>query len=446
MGQVYVWYLGKLDDYNAVADSMLELDSQRLNERVSISSASVTAGNALSITVANNGGAATHIVSLWVNHTQTSVDLYVTRGGTGTVNGASLCESMDCYGKVLNLKVVTELGNTATFSIAPASSVPNLRVTLTANPPTVVGKHDVGLTLLIFNNNTSYDGLYNLQIDSTIVNNISTDDIKVTYDGAGPINATLSLQNVASIPTLRSRETALFNWKYTINDAQPGSIFTFSGRYTSASPFVSSLVQVVTPFGRTQNDNVNNIINVLYYNASSTIINIVTSPNGTLVSSQGSLRMNYSSLQWVRRVPDTQTSNFAGWSYSQSVDKDWYLVFRVDVTNDGSENITLTKNTAIYMQELNGEDIRPFFIVSYNNATDTISTYADDSITLLAGHQNTVTLYFAVDNAGANPASSGSRQKMDHVGTFSAMLGLFGTKGGNQYAQIIPFQAFTAIN
>jgi len=317
-------------------------------------------------------------------------------------------------------------------------------MTLTANPPTVVGKHDVGLTLLIFNNSTSYDGLYNLQIDSTIMNNISTDDIKVTYDGAGPINATLSLQNVASIPTLRARETALFNWKYTINDAQPASNFTFSGRYTSDSPFVSSLVQVVTPFGRTQNDTINNIVNVLYYNASSTIINIVTSPNGTLVSSQGSLRMNYSSLQWVRRVPDTQTSNFVGWSYSRSVDEDWYLVFRVDITNDGSEDITLNRNTAIYMQELTGEHTQPFFIVGYNNVTGAISTYVDGSITLLAGHQNTVTLYFAVDNAGSNPANNNNKQRMDQDCTYTAMLGLFGTRGGNQYAQLIPFQAFTA--
>ncbi len=414
MGQLYVWYLNQLDDYNSMIDKMRELDSRRSDEGISISGVSVSIANVLTITVTNSGGVTSRIVSLWVidesvtpnTHTRSSVDVYVSTGGTGTVTGTAT------YGNRLTLRLVTELGSIVSQRIAPASTVTNLRMTLVASPPTVLGKHDVGVTLYVFNNNTSYDSLYNLQIDPSTANTSST-DISNTYTGTGG-SIILTPPTTTTISSLRSGETAVFTWTYQINLATPDQTFTFKGRYTGASAHATSTAQVVTPFG--------------------------TTTDTDLASVFGSVRMVYGSMQWAIRSPISQTSGFT-WNSNWQVDKDDYLVIRISITNDGTQSITLAQDTAIYIQRLETSGFAPFYIVKESGGT--ISTY-DGSVVLQANSANTVTVYFAVDKAGDNPTSGGNSQRLGNAGTYIAFLGTFGTRGATPYAQTIPFQAFTA--
>lgn len=413
MGQLYVWYLNQLDDYNATADRMLEQDTQRLNERVSISGASITTGNVLSITVVNDGGNTAHIISLWVidetanpdTHTQSSVDVYVPRGGSGTVAGTAT------YGDVVKLRLVTEAGNTVEYRIAPASSVTNLRMTLDASPPTVIGEHDVGITLFVFNNNTVYNALYNLQINPT-----PPTDITYTYDGSGE-SVTLIPPSTTTISSLRSGETASFTWTYVISLSTPGKTFTFKGRYTGASTFVSDTAKVVTPFGVGQESALHNVL--------------------------GGVQSVFESIQWITRSPSTQTSGFGTWSSSWQVNRNNYLVLRVNLTNSGTTDITLSSSTALYMQRLDTSGFVPFYIVKESGGT--ISTY-DGSVVLQANNANTVRVHFAVSAVGGNPAqTSGGRQQFSSAGTYIAFVGLFGSKGSTPYAQIIPFQGILVV-
>ncbi|MBI2184360.1 MAG: hypothetical protein HYU39_05310 [Thaumarchaeota archaeon] len=402
--------MNQLDDYNALADQMLTLDQKKVTERVRITGVSISTGNVLNITVLNDGGNIAHLVSLWVidetpnpdTHTRYTVDKYVSMGGTTFVTGTAT------FGNIINLRLITELGNSISHRIAPASSANNLRMTLVADPPTVIGKHSVGISLTITNNNTSYDSLYNLKITPA-------SDIAYTYSGTGE---TINLESptVTSISSIRTGESALFHWEYEIALATPSQNFTFKGRYTGASTFATDVAQVVTPFG--------------------------TGQESSLASVTGNIRIIFTSIQWHKRTPDTQTSGFSSWNSNWQVDKDDYLVIRVNMTNDATQNITLAEDTAIYTQRLDTGNYIPFYIVSYNSGTNTISTY--NNVTLQANGANIVTVYFAVDNAGGNPNSK--KQKFGNTGTYAGTIGIFGTAGTTPYGQSIPFQAFIATN
>jgi hypothetical protein len=410
MGQLYVWYLNQLDDYNAVADRMRDLDSQRLTEAISITSVSITTGNALSVSLVNKGGVSAHIVSLWVidetanpdTHTRSAVDVYVNAGGINTVSGTAT------YGDVLTVKIITELGNIVSHRIAPASGIANLRTLLDADPPTVIGRHDVGLSLYVTNNNTSYDSLYDLKITPA-------SDITYTYSSTGE-TVNLTPPTVTTISSILKGETVVFNWSYSVTVAAPGQTFSFKGKYTGASTFATSDVKVVTPFGT---------------GAETSLPNVV-----------GSVRMVFGSTQWAIRSPKEQVSAFT-WNSGWQVNKDDYLVIRVNLTNDGTQPVTLAQDTALYLQRLETGSYVQFYIVKESGGT--ISTY-DGSVVLLANGGNTVIVYFAVDSAGDNPSSGGNSVKLGNEGTFGAILGIFATQGSVPYGQLIPFQAFKSVN
>jgi len=409
MGQLYVWYLNQLDDYNAVVDRMRDSDAARLNEAISISSVSITTGNALTIQVVNRGSATAHIVSLWVidetanpdTRTRTSVDVYVPAAGTNTVSGTGT------FGHILSLKVVTELGTVVSHRIAPASGIGNLAMSLVASPPTVVEKHSVALSLFVTNNNTSYDSLYDLKITPA-------SDISYTYSSTGE-SISLTPPSVTTVSSILKGETVVFTWLYTINAAAPGETFTFKGRYTGASSFASVAVKVVTPFGTDTSSSIQNIL--------------------------GSVRAVHGSLQWAIRNPKTQTSGFT-WNSGWQVNKADYLVFRINLTNDGAQNVRLSADTAFYLQRLETSTFVQLYIVK--EAGGTISTY-DGSVVLLANSANVVTVYFAVDEAGDNPSQGGNSVRLGNEGTFGGFIGVFGTLGSTPYGQLIPFQAVKSI-
>ncbi|MBI2936867.1 MAG: hypothetical protein HYY22_01540 [Thaumarchaeota archaeon] len=398
---------------------MFELDNKRRGEDFTISSASVSPTDDLTVTVVNGGGSTAHIVGLWVinesvtpnTHSRYDVNVFIPSGGAGVVSGTAP------YGSRLTLRLISELGSRVSYRIAPASEIPNLRMTIDASPPTVIGSHDVGITLLVFNDNTQYNALYDLKIDAVVINKNSTDDINYTYSGTGE-NITLTPPSIANIASIRSGETVAFTWKYTIIDAGPGETFTFKGRYTGALTFATETVEVVTPFGRNQEEAINEVL--------------------------GSLRIQISSFRWSQ-------DNGVNWSTGFSVPSNTNTVWKVEATNTHlTKTIWLDEGSALSLMNTDTGTVKIFYIIEYpklpppqgrvyqyNGVNSDGNDGTADPVEIAPGQ--TVTLYFgATSSGGQNQQSTGVSGTW---ASFIALIGTYNDDPDDPFGQSIPFIA-----
>ncbi|MCL4436100.1 MAG: hypothetical protein M1503_00245 [Thaumarchaeota archaeon] len=415
MGQLYVWYLARLDDYNAAVDSMFELDSQRRNENFAISGVSVNPNNTINLTVTNNGGSTVHLVRLWVinetaspnTHALYNVSAYIGSGGMGVVNGSAP------YGKKMTLKLVSELGNIVSYRIAPASQIPNLRMTLDASPPSVIGSHDVGVTLFVFNNNTAYNALYALGISPAT-------DISCAYNKTLSCTSVTSLTppTITTINSIRSGETATFSWTYRTTNPSPGSNLTFKGRYTGASYFANRTVWVVTPFGRDSTVGTPEVF--------------------------GSIRVQISTFRWSQ-------NNGVTWSAGFSIPQRKYTIWKVNVTNTHlTKSIKLNETSAIAFLQTDRGSFPEFYLIESPtggprchdvcpfDGIDDNAAYPDP---IIIAPGQTVTLYFGAQDPRDNQGQRSGSPSGSSFASVIVLLGNYNSNPNDPYGQSIPFLA-----
>ncbi len=206
------------------------------------------------------------------------------------------------------------------------------------------------------------------------------------------------------------------------------------------------LIQLITVRG--------NVFDAAFpYVPDSTIVNYNTYilTNGTLVreviqnmynermtQAFGNIGIDYSSFEWARRNPSAQTTDFT-WSSNRNVDKDYYVVWRVNVTNLGTDTYIFDDDTCIsflvsgWFGTISMVDF--YIVYNSNNYTDPqiISYGGANTITLTP--DQTVTLYFAVSGDGNNPSSSSNSVRLYSDGECTGILKLFDTN--ENYGQSI---------
>ena len=424
ISQLYLFSFNLYDDYNFIAAERFQRDFERMSEAIDISGASFTDilgtdNDNLTITVVNNGGSTAHLVSLWVInetavpavHTRFDLDAFVPAGGTETLTDLSAA-----FGARIRLRLISELGSILTFRLAPASQVPNLRMDLVASPPSVIGQHDVRVTLTVINNSTEFDALYDLRINGT--SDITNSDINYTYSASPSETITLNPPTPNIANSIRSGETVTFVWTYTVGSAAPGETFTFRGRYTGGSGFATSSVEVVTPFGTAGSTDITEVL-------------------GTIVA-------QISSFVWSQ-------DRGLNWNNGFTVPENEHTIWRVNVTN-----FHLTKT--IYLNEFSGmsfcsldgcSQARAFFIVEaprstgppdrvwpYDSVDDDGDSGTEDPVTVAPGE--TVTLYFAAKQEGDNQMEKTASKDYSNL-SFVILVGTFDNDPNDPYGQTIPF-------
>lgn len=150
--------------------------------------------------------------------------------------------------------------------------------------------------------------------------------------------------------------------------------------------------------------------------------------NERMVQAFGSLGIDYESFQWARRNPSDQVSGFT-WSTNRDVNKDHYVVWRLNITNLGTDTYVLNDDTCIsfMIDGWFGTIMMMDFYLVYNSGT-----YADPTLTRYGGG-NTITippggektLYFAVDEDGVNPGSTSNSVRLYQSGECTGILKIF---------------------
>jgi hypothetical protein len=117
-----IWEITEYDNYMQVVNDRAELDWEKQNEIIEITSVYIT-GDSLNISVVNNGAVVAHLVTLWVTeyvdeatanwHEAFQIDYYVNSGSTIAGIGQNI-ETLEVDSQFTYIvKIVTERGNIA---------------------------------------------------------------------------------------------------------------------------------------------------------------------------------------------------------------------------------------------------------------------------------------------------------------------------------------------
>lgn len=150
--------------------------------------------------------------------------------------------------------------------------------------------------------------------------------------------------------------------------------------------------------------------------------------NDRMVQAFGSLGIDYDSFHWARRNPSDQTSGFT-WSTNRDVDKDYYVVWRLNITNLGTDTYIINDDTCIsfMIDGWFGTIMMMDFYIVYNSGTysdPTITSYGGGN-TITLGPSQKATLYFAVNGDGDNPSSSSNSVRLSQSGECTGILKIF---------------------
>ena len=218
----------------------------RLNEQISITDIKVTNGNKLNMTVANSGGSAAKLASIYiVNETASPKTQYRYDLGNDPVDGrasktnvgTSLALNVKTDTKY-SIKVVTAAGNTATSGITSISRVA-LPMSITIVPPTVSPGSNVTVLFTVTNNLTEY----NLpgSLNPTLSKSLSCSPVGVGCQFIDKINP------VGQV--IQKGSTAIFQWVTWVN-APDGTVLTFNASLANAKTgnfvITKSNVNIVT--------------------------------------------------------------------------------------------------------------------------------------------------------------------------------------------------------
>lgn len=415
-GNLLVWSILQFSDYQNIVQDMNSHDLLSLGENVVISGAMLDSSDNLDITVSNNGRSTAHIVSLWIIN-ETSSDssekyyhftqnIFLSSGNSLSGIGSSIkLNSTMKY----TFRIITELGNIASYQIIPVSEAV-MKVDVTINPPTVISEHDVFVHMIITNNMSGTGSVYNI-VPDLLLDPLTFLPYKVLNLSS---SATCASPTPLSVNSLPSGSTAIFDWLCTI-DGQSGSAIQFNASYVNAPVGVwnNDSLLIVTGGGRSNSSS---------YSAVA-----------------GDVFMDFKSIQWSIRNNQKDDGPFSSWESNWQIDRTKFLVFKVNITNRGDDALTLAEETAIFFQDLAGNEFNQFFIVSGDE--NLIDNY-DESDPIIIESDESAEIFFAVSDPGEEPGGNpGNGAKVSPGGTYNAILVIY-SNSAPFIGQAIPFQAF----
>jgi hypothetical protein len=197
-------------------------ENERLNEKLSIQMVRLGPGNRLNITIVNTGSIAIRIVRIWVinvtNNYHYNFDInpfIILNPGESVSNVGS--NIIIQRGNVYVLKFVTDRGNVFSTRFAPSKQA-RLQVQLYASPLLIASGQQASLLLIIRNNDTRFDAIYDL----TPILNVS-----------GNASYNIVMSDVSTIPWLAFGDVAVFKWNVLVSGV-PGSVIVFNASYSDA--------------------------------------------------------------------------------------------------------------------------------------------------------------------------------------------------------------------
>lgn len=199
-----------------VTSTTSQLEQQRVHENVVITSAYLDRNKRLALNVTNYGSVTSHLTRLWIinatdnNHNNFEFDYYLGPGeAISNITRVTLTSR-----KTYAIRIATELGNIVSYNLVPQLRA---RISLFANP-TVQTATNMTIFMLVTNNDTSNNNIYNLVPTLTV----SPTEAVVLKEGPTP----------PSVSLLPKGSTAFFRWVYEVTGA--ALKFTFNGTFVDA--------------------------------------------------------------------------------------------------------------------------------------------------------------------------------------------------------------------
>jgi hypothetical protein len=164
----------------------------------------------------------------------------------------------------------------------------------------------------------------------------------------------------------------------------------------------------------------------------------------------GKFLPTYLSFQWANRTRSGgggsgyryRISGFQNsWNGNWAVISSEGVVFRFKVTWYGKSPITLGKNTALFVMPIDatGGQERTFYLVNYNELSDTISVYDPITNPISFRYEQTKTLYFAASTISVTDLQRDAQVLQSGSHAYSTTLGIFDYPG--VYSQSFPLIA-----
>lgn len=242
VSQLYVYNLDLLDDYNRVALNVFNTNGQKLNERITINNVQIDVSGSsikVSLTVANSGGTTAHIISVWMDdvdsstatHVRVLQDTFVGAGLTATLNNLDTQVATASNHKIL-VKVLTELGNSASVELLPpglagTTSLTLATVSLTLVPPNPITSNNVVVVLSVTNTNSLGVAFTSLQ-----------PDVCVAQGSTAPLPSANVVKGTATAATANTLSDSTKAW--TTNQWQNAAVTITSGTGSGQTGIVSS--------------------------------------------------------------------------------------------------------------------------------------------------------------------------------------------------------------
>ena len=225
---LYEVVLSNLNNYNTVASSMSQEDSNKKNEDLSIISVEITTTNTLNITVQNTGSQQSTIIWLGLFNRSESPEGQWFYSISHTVNiGDTKSFLSPCTvttGQKYTIQIITQTGNIYETTLSPTNQLP-LSLSLIAGSPTIYQGNSMSIILTITNNNAQ------------TVGNITVNLL------ASPSNlmSKVSSPDSLSIGSLQPNQSKLLTWVYSAVNV--GSI-TFTATYNKAPQSILATANV----------------------------------------------------------------------------------------------------------------------------------------------------------------------------------------------------------
>jgi len=427
----YVTYSMDLIGNLAESITIKQDQNQNLqNEGFKITKVSID-NNEFNLTVKNTGTIPINITRMWAqnmtdsswNQTKYQLNQIVSPGGTVSNIGIGtglIALNSSSYSLIL----VTERGNSLNTQVLSTQDQP-LEMTLFTTPSSPLDKQQVTLLYTVKNNLT----------EGSIIQSL-TPQLDVTTAGTGTFTL-IDGPTPATIDGLNPNESALFEWTYEVGKNNADQI-TFNATVANAAKgnFVEDTVTVdVAPVAE-------------------------SSINQALGGAVGVLQMDFASFEFCEPSAVNCETDTTNWKRAWNGTKNTKYIWRINMTNNGLQNIILDENTSLLSLKGasgGGGNINNAFFLK-NNSTDTQEDGgAYDNNNCVTGDPSckilivnvTSTIYFGADGAGATALEATNNE----AGIFAVNLLIFGHEDTNgnglyddgtdiAYSQNLPFQAF----
>jgi hypothetical protein len=219
-----------MNKYTATNSSMAEVDRNRSNEKLSISSVQITKDNQLNITVRNIGSLQSRVV--WIglfNESVTpenqgfySISETITIGETQSFLSPFYVTPSQKY----SVQLVTEEGNVFDYSLYSGNQV-QLDLSLIAAPPTVYQANNITLLLTVTNNNAEGIAAENITVSLLTI--------------PSALTSVLTVPPSLHIASLAPGSSTFFTW--TFEALEEGSVL-FEATYNQAPQGASTTASV----------------------------------------------------------------------------------------------------------------------------------------------------------------------------------------------------------